>query len=304
MFSAVLGLSGLGQSWRVAHRLWHTPSIIGESILLLAALVWLGLLIGYVAQAMRDPARTIDEFNHPISGGTPALIGIATLLMCLAVLPWSRALAWTLTVTGLAWHLAFSVWHTAGLWQGGRQPRDAAPTLYLPTVAGNLAGAAALGSLGQPSWAWLFFGAGLFSWLALEPLVVRRLWHGEPLPAAQRTLLGIQFAPPVVCATALLIIAPDTPSPWLLMLLGYSFFQMLVGLRLRAWVTSHPFTHAWWAFSFGVVSATLTCVKLAAGGTPAAQTLALPVFGGANLLIGYLCVRSLVTDKHKLRMLF
>lgn len=290
----MLGLSGLGQAWRVADRLWHTPFIVGESILLLAALIWLGLLVGYVAQALRDPAKAVHEFNDPISGGTPALIGIATLLMCLAILPWSRPLAWVLTAVGLAWHLLFSVWHTGALWQGGRQPRDTVPTLYLPTVAGNFAGGAALGALGQTSWAWLLFGAGLFSWFALEPLIIRRLWHTESLPAAQRALLGIQFAPPVVCATALLVIAPDAPQQCLLMLLGYSFFQMLVGLRLRTWITLQPFTHAWWAFSFGAVSATLTCVKLAAEGAPAAHALARPVFDAANLLVGYLCLRSLV----------
>lgn len=293
LFSVVLGLSGLGQAWRVAVRLWHAPPIVGEIVLLCATLVWLGLLLGYIAHAIRQPARTADEFRHPVVGGTPALLGISTMLICQAALPYSRPAAWALAAAGIAWHLLFSVWHTGELWQGGRQPIDTAPTLYLPTVAGNFTGAAALGALGQTSWAWLFLGAGVFSWLALEPLVIRRLWHGDPLPAAQRSLLGIQFAPPVVCSAALFVIAPATPQMWLLMLLGYGFFQMLIGLRLGSWLGSAPFGYSWWAFSFGVVSATLTCVKLAAAGAPAASTLALPVFICANLFIGYLCVRSL-----------
>jgi len=289
----VLGLSGLGQAWRVASRLWHAPPAIAESVLCVATLVWLGLLLGYAGHAIRRPGLTAEEFRHPVAGSTPALLGICTLLICLAVLPYSRPVAVALAGAGLAWHLLFSLWHTGKLWQGGRQPIDTAPTLYLPTVAGNFSGAAALGALGQTSWAWLLLGAGVFSWLALEPLVIRRLWHGDPLPAGQRSLLGIQFAPPVVCSAAVLVVAPDAPQPWLLILLGYGFFQLLIGLRLGAWLSSQPFSHSWWAFSFGVVSATVTCVKLAAAGVPAATAAALPVFVCANLFICYLCARSL-----------
>ncbi|MDB6145560.1 MAG: dicarboxylate transporter/tellurite-resistance protein TehA [Pseudomonas sp.] len=293
LFSVVLGLAGLGQAWRVAVRLWNAPPAVGEIVLLCATLVWLGLLIGYLMHAIQQPARTVDEFRHPVAGGTPALLGISTLLICQALLPYSLALAWVLAIAGISWQLLYSVWHTGTLWQGGRQPTDSTPALYLPTVAGNLTGASALGALGYPEWAWLLFGAGVFSWLALEPLVIRRLWHGEPLAVAQRSSIGIQFAPPVVCAAALLVIAPDTPAFGLLMLLGYSFYQMLIGLRLKSWLGTQPFGYSWWAFSFGVVSATVTCVKLAANGVPAAATLAMPVFVGANVFIGYLCVRSL-----------
>ena len=44
-FGIVLGLSGLGQAWRIAVRLWDMPSAIGEGLLLLSALVWAALLV-------------------------------------------------------------------------------------------------------------------------------------------------------------------------------------------------------------------------------------------------------------------
>jgi tellurite resistance protein len=294
LFSVVLGLSGLGQAWRVAIRLWRLPSLAAELILLLAGLVWFGLLVAYLVHTVRQPERARHEFRHPVAGSTPALLGISTLLISVAVLPYSRALAWALAIGGIGWHLAFSIWYTGTLWQGGRKTEDTAPTLYLPTVAANFTAAGALGALGHADWAWLFLGTGVFSWLALEPLVIQRLWHVEPLPVAQRPSVGIQFAPPVVCAAALLTVAPDTAPQWLLMLLGYGLFQILVGLRLKSWLGHQPFGYSWWAFSFGVVSATVTCVKLAAANVPAALSLAPVVFVGANLFIGYLCLQSLV----------
>lgn len=291
-FGMVLGLSGLGQAWRLASRLWGMPSAVGETVLLCACLVWLALLVGYVVQAVRRPAFVSDEFQHPQQGSTPALLAVSTLLIALAVLPYSRALALLLVGLGIAWHLTFSLWHTGKMWQGGRDAHDTVPTLYLPTVAGNFTSAAALGGLGYPDWGWLFLGAGLFAWLALESLVIQRLWRPQALPAAQRPFLGIQFAPPVVCAMAWLMLAPGSNDHWLLMLWGYGLFQLLLGIRLGAWLGEQPFAPSYWAYTFGIASATVCGLKLALSGIPAAQILAIPVFIGANGFIGYLTLRT------------
>lgn len=291
-FGIVLGLSGLGQAWRIAVRLWDMPSAIGEGLLLLSALVWAALLVAYLLQAIRYPEVVRSEFQHPVQGSTPALLAVSTLLIVLAALPYSRSLAWLLAAAGITWHLAFSLWHTGALWQGGRDTLDTAPTLYLPTVAGNFTSAAALGGLGHPDWGWLFLGAGIFSWLALESLIIQRLWHQKALPAAQRPLLGIQFAPPVVCAMAWLMLDPGSADRWLLMLWGYGLFQLLLGLRLGPWLGAEPFSPSYWAYTFGISAATVCGLKLALAGVGAAQILAMPIFVGANLFIGYLSLRT------------
>ncbi len=167
-FGIVLGLSGLGQAWRVAVTLWGLPGLMGEGVLLCATLTWALLLSRYLWQAVRYPEVVRQEFLHPVQGSTPALLAVSTLLVVLAVLPYSRPLASALAVLGVGWHLVFSLWHTGMLWQGGREPLDTIPTLYLPSVAGNFTSAAALGALGYSDWGWLFQGVGLFSWLALE----------------------------------------------------------------------------------------------------------------------------------------
>ena len=162
-FGMVLGLSGMGQAWRVAVPLWGMPDWIGEAILSLSALVWLLLLVLYVIQALQNIKVVRAEFQHPVQGGTPALLAVATLLIALAVLPYSRTLAYILTAAGIGWHLAFSLWHSGKAWQGGQNALDMLPTLYLPSVAGNFTSAAALGGLGHSDWGWLFLGAGVFS---------------------------------------------------------------------------------------------------------------------------------------------
>ncbi len=291
-FGMVLGLSGLGQAWRLASKLWGMPPLIGEGVLLLAGLVWAALFIAYLQQAVRHPGDVRNEFLHPVQGSTPALLAISTLLIVLAVLPYSRIVAWSLTVLGIGGHLAFSLWHTGSLWKGGRDVHDTLPTLYLPTVAGNFTSAAALGALGHADWGWLFLGAGLFSWLALESLIIQRLWQHNSVPVMQRPLLGIQFAPPVVCAMAWLMLSPGSGDHWLLMLWGYGLFQLFLGIRLGAWLGEQPFAPSYWAYTFGIASATVCGMKLALAGVPSAQVLAIPVFVGANGFIGYLTLRT------------
>ena len=132
----------------------------------------------------------------------------------------------------------------------------------------------------------------MFSWLALESLIIQRLWNPKAVPAAQRPLLGIQFAPPVVCAMAWLILAPGSSDHWLLMLWGYGLFQLLLGIRLGAWLGEQPFAPSYWAYTFGIAAATVSGLKLALAGVAVAQTLSIPVFIGANLFIGYLALRT------------
>ncbi|GGC57444.1 dicarboxylate transporter/tellurite-resistance protein TehA [Undibacterium terreum] len=301
LFSMVLGLCGLGQGWRLAARLWGVSPVIGEAVLLLAFIVWAGLLVAYIVQACRKPQQVIQEFLHPVQGGAAALIGVSTLLIVLAVLPYSLRFAWVLAALGLSWHLLFSIWHTGTLWQGGRNPLDTVPSLYLPSVAGNFTSAGALGALGHADFGWLFLGAGVFSWVAIESLIIQRLWHGEALPVGQRALLGIQFAPPVVCATAWLLLAPGSTDHWLLMLWGYGLFQLLVGMRLQAWLGMQPFSNSYWSYTFGIASTTVCALKLALSGVDAAKILAIPIFAGANLVIGTLFLRTSFTAWQWLR---
>lgn len=292
LFGAVLGLSGMGQAWRVAHRLWGLPAWIGEAILAVATVVWASLLLGYLVRVVRERAAVLAEMNHPVQGGTPALLAVSTLLIALAAVPYTQTGAWVLACLGLGWNLGYALWHTGQLWQGGRQPQDTVPTLYLPTVAGNFTSAAALGALGHADWGWLFLGMGVFSWLSLEPLFVQRFWQSPALPPPQRATLGIQFAPAVVCAMAWLLLAPGSTDHWILMLWGYGLFQLALGLRLWQWLGAQPYSAAYWSYTFGISAATVTTLKLAVSGVGAAQTLAIPVFVAANLFIGTLALRS------------
>jgi hypothetical protein len=63
--------------------------------------------------------------------------------------------------------------------------------LYLPTVAGSFVTAITASSLGSADWGRLAFGAGLFSRLAVESVLLHRLSTVTTLQPALRPTLGI-----------------------------------------------------------------------------------------------------------------
>lgn len=76
--------------------------------------------------------------------------------------------------------------------------------LCLPTVAGNFVTAIEIAAFGLSDPAAMFSGAGLLAWLALESILMHRLYIHAPLSPPMRPTLGIQLAPAVVCCSGYL----------------------------------------------------------------------------------------------------
>jgi tellurite resistance protein len=294
-FGIVLGIAGLGNAWRVAARIWNVPPWIGESMLALAALVWFVVAVFYAGKWRWAREQALAEFRHPVQCCFVGLGGVATLLIAIAAVPHSVALAWGLFALGVVTQLGFAIYRTGSLWQGGRDHSATTPVLYLPMVAGNFVAAIALGALGQPSWGALFFGGGLFTWFAVESVLLHRLYVHDSLPPALRPTLGIQLAPPVVGASAWLGLNGGSPDLFAQALLGYGLLQALILLRLAPWIRQQPFGAGYWAFSFGVTALPLAALRmLEHGATGAVAELALPLFALANVFIAGLALGTLV----------
>src|SRR5258706_6359061 len=131
-FGIVLGLAGLGGAWRAAARVWQLPPVVGEALMLVAGIVWAVLLALYAAKWIYARAAARQELEHPVQCCFVGLIGVATMLMSIAVLPYSRLAAQIAFGTGAAFALAFAVWRTGILWRGGRDAATTTPGLYLP----------------------------------------------------------------------------------------------------------------------------------------------------------------------------
>lgn len=222
LFGAVLGLSGLANAWRVAHALWGFPEWLGEGISAIAIIVWLACIEFYLSKWIWNRTAALEEVRHPVNGNFLILIPVSTMLVAVLVLPYSQLVARTVYWIGAAGAVMFSVWQQGANLQGGRKLTATTAVLYMPSVAGNFVAAIGAGALGFQSLSQLFFGAGLFSWLAIESVLLHRMLHGDNMPAAMRATFGVQLAPPAVGLVALLA-ATDSPPPlFALMLFGYA----------------------------------------------------------------------------------
>ncbi len=293
-FGIVLGLAGLGGAWRVAARVWQLPSVIGETLMLIAGIVWALALALYTAKWIYAREEALLELEHPVQCCFVGLIGVATMLIAIAALPYSRLAAQIVFAVGASFTLAFAVWRTGVLWRGGRDPATTTPVLYLPTVAGTFVIATAAAALGHRDWGQLAFGAGLFSWLAIESVLLHRLYTVASMPALLRPTLGIQLAPPVVGGVAYLSVTAGAPDLLVYAMLGYGVLQALLLLRLLPWIRQQPFAPSYWAFTFGATAlAVLPLEMMERGTTEAVASIAPYLFVAANIVVALIALATL-----------
>jgi tellurite resistance protein len=114
----------------------------------------------------------------------------------------------------------------------------------------------------------VLFGGGLFSWLAIESVLLGRMLTGPELAAALRPTLGIQLAPAPVGAVAYLSVTQGPPG---------------------------GFTPSYWAFTFGITAlATAPLKLLARGDSGAIADLAGILFGAANLAVAAVMIGTVL----------
>jgi tellurite resistance protein len=294
-FGCILGIMGVGNGWRVAVHLWGLPPVVGEVVLGFGSAIWF-LLIGlYLAKWiwLRDEANA--ELRHPVLCCFIGLVPLTAVLVAMAFGPYSRTFAIGLFALGATGQLAFGLFRIGQLWTGGREENATTPVLYLPSVAGSFITSIGASALGFKAVAPLFFGAGLFSWLAIESVILHRLLMAETMPKPLRLTLGIQLAPPAVGCIAYLGFTVGLPDTFAQFLIGYGLFQLALLLRLAGWFREQPFGAGYWAFSFGVTALSIALMRCVDRGLGAPYpALALLAFVFANAFVAWLLVSSLI----------
>jgi tellurite resistance protein len=283
-FGIVLGLAGLSNAWRAAERAWGLPGVIADALFAIALLAWILISILYSAKWFVAAEAARGEADHPVQCCFIGLGGVATLLVAQGMLSHSRPLATALCFLGAGATLAFALWRTGILWRGGREPDSTTAVLYLPTVAGGFVTGTVVSALGWQEWGQLAFGAGFFSWLAIESVLLHRLYTGAPLAPGLRPTLGIQLAPPAVGAVSYLSVGGGQADLFAHALLGYGLLQALLLVRMGRWIAEQPFSAAYWAFTFGATALAGAAIRIGSHGG-ALATVAPWVFAAANLVV-------------------
>jgi tellurite resistance protein len=289
-FSMPLGLIALGIAWQTAASIWLTPMWVSEALVWGGTALWATLLLVYAGKWLLRRDVALTELQHPIQSSFIGLAGVVSLLASIGLAGMQKPLSWGLFCFGIAWTSLFAIYKTGRLWLGDSSPESLTPVLYLPIVAGAFVAASACSATGYPDWGKLAFGAGLFTWFALESVILNRLYT-SPVQPTLRTAMGVQLAPPAVGAVAYLSIGGGAPDVFAYALIGYALLQALIMLRLLPWLVKAELTPAWWSFSFASASLPNAAMKLVAhGDTGAISVMAPYLFLAGNLVIATIAV--------------
>jgi len=286
-FGIAVGALAFANAWRVAARVWHLPTGPVDALTIAALAVWAIILTAYARKwiVQRSAART--EWQHPVQAAFVALAPTSSMLASLALLNDSHTAALAVFVVSVIAQLAVGVHLQGRFWQGGRNPELTTPAIYLPAVAPSFVAATAAASFGWQQVGMLFLGVGMLSWLAIESVVLHRAAVHATMPEAQRPLLGIQIAPPVVGGVAYMSVTHGVPDLFAYALLGYGIYQALLMLRLLPWISRQAFTPSYWAFSFGAAALPTMALRMVErGATGTIEWLAIGLFVATNLVIG------------------
>lgn len=284
LFAAPMGLGGLGLAWREAAHILGAPPLVGEALLLAAALVWLLAATLHLLRLVRHPEAVAADLAHPVRSAFAGAITIGLMLIAAGALPHARGVAEAVWTVAAAGHVGIAAWTVRGLL---RAPRDAAtltPPLLIPLV-GNILAPVVGARLGHVTVSWMLFGLGALLWAVLQPLLLARLVHGPMLPPRLRPTLAILLAPPAVGALALAALAGGF-GPAALGAFGFAAFLALVLATLWRDLSAGPFAMSWWGWTFPSAAFAAAAIQAAAAHPAAWQApLLWALLAGASLIL-------------------
>jgi tellurite resistance protein len=294
-FGMVLGVFGLGSAWRYGASIGLVPHWVGEAGVLAGCAVWVVLAAVYAYRCLTAWDGVVAEWRDPMTFPFISLLPAGAVLVSVGLHPYVPVPASVLLWLGAAGQLGFAAVRCAPLW-AGTQPLDATtPGFYLPLVAANFISAIGMGSAGHEQLGYLFLGAGVISWLTLEPLITHRLRTGPEVAPRARGVIGVQLAPAFVACYAYLAVDGGRFDTVALVLFGYGVLQLLLLLRLWRWLLAGGFTPGLWAFSFGFAAMANTGLRLAhAGPEPVVLVVAVAVVAVATALLLALVVGTVL----------
>jgi len=296
-FAIAFGLFGLAGIWRVGARAFGMPIAIGDSLAILAAIVYLGLLAAFVAKAVVAPARVANEMKNPVLSAFYSLAALDALLLAVNLREILGAAAWPILIVALVVGCAYAAWVTATwIMRDERKPDDLHYGYLLPTVAMGLLGGDALAFFGMPQIGTMFFGVGVLCWLVLASMIGFRMISVAPrIVAALMPTLAIELAPPAVAGNAYLSITGGHIDTVVLILAGYSVFLALQQLVLITMYCKLTFFSGFWSFTFPWAATAIFSERLSiASHQPTVTVIAGALTLAVTLLIAVIAVRSIV----------
>jgi tellurite resistance protein len=290
-----MGIGGLGNAWSLSHQAFGTPLIVGQILLILAAIVFIALIIAHLAKLGFHLSAVIEEFVHPIRSSFFPACSVAFLVLAIGARPYSTPLAEVLWWPGAALHLIFAV-TLVRRWMVHCQDESVVTPAWFIPVVGNILVPVGGVPLGYVEISWFFFSIGLVFWLVFFTIVLHRVLFLAPMSDRSVPTLFILLAPPSIGLSAYMAFTGGGVGPLADILYSLALFIAILLLTMWRHVSQGAFFMSWWAMTFptdGWAGATLAYYRA----RPEFFTAAVAVFalGAATILVMAIAWRTLMS---------
>lgn len=292
LFASVMGLSGLAMVWRALEALWGWPATVSAGVTVLAAVVFVLLIFGYLCKFVTHPERVHAELAHPVRINFLPALSINLILLGILITPWHEGLGHELWRLGAVVQLLLTL-IIVSVWLNTERPAESInPVWFIPAV-GNVLVPVAAAPAGYPLLGWFFFSIGCFFWVVLGTVVLYRLITGPALEPAMRPSLAILVAPPAVAALALqALLGEMTHGVFFFYAVALFLFGLLV-LQIPGFLKL-PYFPSWWAYTFPSAAFTVATFQFAAVHGVFSQTLLTLMGLAVTLLVTIVFGRTLL----------
>ncbi len=291
-FAVVMGMLGLTLATHAAETAFGTGGVISMIVLAVSVAIMAAVAMLYTAKVFRHRPAVVEEWSHPVKVAFFPTISISTLLLAVAILPYSIGAAHVLWIVGTIAQGILTLSVIAN-WIGHRtfQQMHLGPAWFIPAV-GNVIVPVAGAMLGYQEISWLFFSAGLMFWIILLTLVMNRLIFHDPLPARLLPTLVILIAPPAVAFIAYFRMTGEIDAFSRILLNSGYVFAAVVATQARKF-SGLPFALSWWALSFPVAALTIASFLYAGqASSPAHEFVAGFLLAALVAIVAMLLVRT------------
>lgn len=243
-----MGLGGVGLAWRQAALTLEITGLVGEALLALTVLVWVGIVGAQGWRWWRHPDAFAQEAANPIRLAFLAAPTIGLMITAAAAWPYAPRLGAALWALAVPLHLLVAMLLLRRVLLGRADAAMLAPPLLIPFV-GNILAPALGARMGFIDASWMMFGVGLLLWLIMMPLLLHRFFAGPKLPAPLLPSVAIFLAPPAVGALALVALTGQAGGASLA-LTGLAVLIAAVLVSMARHFAALPFSIVWWSFTF------------------------------------------------------
>jgi tellurite resistance protein len=289
-FAMPFGIAGLVEAWAAARAVLGLPQAVPDTFLAIAALLWLWLVVGYLAQGL---PRILTDLRDPVLSPFTSLVVITPMIPGAALTQANLTAGRVVVIVFAAATIALGGFLTGQWVVGDLDQGTAHPGYFLPTVAGGLVASYAAAEVQLHSLAEALFGIGVLCWLLLGSLILNRLFFTQMLPPPLVPTLAIELAPPAVAGVAWFAMNGGTIDLPARVLGGYAVLMALVQLRFLPVYRRLHFSPGFWAFTFSYTAAAgdaLCWIRFTA--LPGRTALSIAVLVLATGLVGVIAIRT------------